>query len=49
MLLMVEKRIRGEMCYVIHRYAEANNKYMKNYNKNEKIIICPAFRCKWFM
>ena len=48
-LLMVEKRIRGEMCPAIHRYANANNKYMKNYNKNEKIIICSAFRCKSFM
>ena len=46
MLLMVEKRIWGEMCHAIHRYANANNKYMKNYNKNEKIIICSAFRCK---
>ena len=35
MLLMVEKRIKGGMCYAIYRYAEANNKYMKNYNKNK--------------
>ena len=33
MLLMVEKGIRGEICYAIHRYAKANNKYMKNYDK----------------
>ena len=26
MLLMVEKRIRGEICHAIHRYAKANNK-----------------------
>ena len=32
---MVEKGIRGGMCHVIHRYAEANNKYMKNYDKNK--------------
>ena len=34
MLIMVEKEIRGGMCNAIHRYAKANNKYMKNYNKN---------------
>ena len=33
MLLMVEKGIRGGMCHAIHKYAKANNKYMKNYNK----------------
>ena len=30
MLLMVEKGIKGGMCNAIHRYAKANNKYMKN-------------------
>ena len=34
MLLMVEKGIRGRICHPIHRYAKANNKYMKNYDKN---------------
>ena len=34
MLLMVEKGIRGEICQVIHKYAKANNKCMKNYDKN---------------
>ena len=34
MLLMVEKGIRGRICYAIHRSAKANNKYIKNYNKN---------------
>ena len=34
MLLMVEKDIRGRICHAIHRYAKANNKYMKNYDKS---------------
>ena len=32
-LLMVEKGIRGGMCQSTHRYAKANNKYIKNYDK----------------
>ena len=35
-LLMVEKGIRGEICNKIHRYAKANNKYMKDYDKNKE-------------
>ena len=34
MLIMVENRIRGGMCNAVYRYAKANNKYMKNYDKN---------------
>ena len=34
MLLMVEEGIRGGICHSIHRYAKANNKFMKNYNNN---------------
>ena len=36
MLLMVKEGIRGRMCHAIHRYAKANNKYMKNYNEKEE-------------
>ena len=34
MLLIVEKGTRGGICQAIHRYAKANNKYMKSYNKD---------------
>ena len=36
MLLMVEERIRGGICHTIHRHAKANNKSMKNYDKNKE-------------
>ena len=32
-LIMVQKGIRGGICYSIDRYAKANNKYMKDYDK----------------
>ena len=35
MLLMVEKGIRGEICHAIHQYAKANNKCMKDYDRNK--------------
>ena len=37
MLLMVEKRIRGGICHSIYWYAKANNKYMKNCDKNKEL------------
>ena len=36
---MVEKGIRCGICHAIHRYAEANNKYMKNYDKNKESLF----------
>ena len=32
MLLMFDAGIRGGICQSDHRYVEANNKYMKDYN-----------------
>ena len=37
MLLMVEKGIRRGICYSFNRYLKANNKYMKDYNKNKEL------------
>ena len=34
MLLMVEKGTRGGICQEKHMYTKANNKYMKNYDKD---------------
>ena len=36
MLLMVEKGISDGICHAIHRYAKANNKHMKNYDKSKE-------------
>ena len=33
---MIEKGIRSGTCHAIHRYVEANNKYMKKYDKNKE-------------
>ena len=36
MLLMVEKGIRGRICQSIYQYSKANNRYMKDYDKNKE-------------
>ena len=36
MILMIKKGVRGGICQATHRYAKANNKYMKNYDKNNE-------------
>ena len=36
MLLMIEEGIRGGICHAIQRYVKANNKYMKDYDKNKE-------------
>ena len=36
MLLMVGKGIRGGICHSIYQYAKANNKYIKDYDKNKE-------------
>ena len=38
MLLMVEKGIRGGICHSVYPYAKANNKYIKNYDKNKESL-----------
>ena len=36
MLLMIGSGMHGGVCHVIHSYAEAENKYMNNYDKNKE-------------
>ena len=35
-LLMIEEGIIGGICHAVHRYAKANNKYMKNYDPSKE-------------
>ena len=34
---MIEKEITGGICHAMLRYAKANNKYMKEYDKNKEL------------
>ena len=36
MFLMLEEGIRGGICHSVFRHAKANNKYMKDYDKNKE-------------
>ena len=46
MLLMVEKDIRGGISDPIYRYAKANNKYMKDDDKNKESSLSYILVCK---
>ena len=53
MLMMIKKGIRGGIVHGIHKYAKANNKYKKNYDKSvessyscvQMQIICMNRQC----
>ena len=36
------------MCHAVYQYANANNKYMRDYNQN-RIIITDALECKLYI
>ena len=42
MHLFIEKGIRGGISYIAKRCSKANNKYMENYESNEK-KVCLLF------
>ena len=46
MLLMIKKGIRRGICYSINQHIAANNNYMKNFDKDNKIITNYVFKCK---
>ena len=50
---MVEKGIRGKICHSVYQYAKANNKYMKDYDKNKELPYVQYWNknnfCGWAM
>ena len=36
-LLIVEKKIREEICHAIHQYAKVNNKHINDNDKNKEL------------
>ena len=38
MLVIVKNGIRGGICYPVYWYSKANNKYMKDYDKNKESL-----------
>ena len=45
MLLMVGKGISGGICHAICWYPNANNKYMKDCDKNKITLVFKLFGC----
>ena len=39
MQLFIEKGLRGGISYIAHRHAKANDKYTRDYNPQEKVVI----------
>ena len=35
---MIEEGIRGGICHALHRYAKANNRYMKDYDESKESL-----------
>ena len=48
MLLIIQEGIRGGMCQSVHRYANVNNKYMKNYDKSFESSYLTYLDAKYF-
>ena len=38
MLLIIEKGFSVGICHVVHQYVKANNKYMKDSDKNKESL-----------